>query len=423
MISADRPNEDYSEPSLARETTSGRPNKDNTEYNTYTDSSTSDSGVTTQGQTYTLIARRFIFEHQSIGSPRDEKSNLLLRSNPYERLKIEESIGVVRIAGSATGYGSFLAHQSLNAYGGGYDPQDHSQLVTAATAKARTKFREEVHNANANIALAIIERKEIFETILTLTWKVFAKLRDYKRLVDSIRSMSNAEKQKERIKRVIGGISAKGMTKAKDTFADLWLFFIYGVMPIILDVNTMLKHIKKIKPVQIHGRARKSFRESREISDGYWATDEQKQGFVSCHATGFVEIVDPIEKLLSEYGFTNIGTLLWERIPYSFLIDWIIGIGSWINSLSALDGTIVTSYNETVTSRTGMNLSNFRSINAGGWTISATIINPHSIFYEKKYRAIFDKPPLPPLQFGSNMDWRRLLTSVSLLNQQLKKLS
>ena len=422
MISADRPNEDYSEQSRIVGT-SGRPNKTDEVFNTYTDSSTPDHGTIPPDVTLTYLTKRFVFEHKSMGSPRDENGKLLIRSNPYERLKIEESIGVVRIAGSAAGYGSFVAHQSLNAYGGGYYSQNHDQLEKAAIAKARTKFREEVHNANANIALALIERKEIFETIMTLTWKVFVKIRDYKRLIDSIQSMKDAKKQKERIKRVIGGVSVKGMSKTKDTFADLWLFFIYGVMPIILDVNTMLKHVKKIDGAQVHGRARKSFDESRNISDGYWATIEQKQGFVSCHVTGFVSIVDPIEKLLSEYGFTNIGTLLWERIPYSFLIDWIIGIGSWINSLSALDGTIVTNYNETVTSRTGMNLSDFRSIDYGGWTISATIINPHTVFFEKKNRMIYDKPPLPPLQFGSNLDWRRLLTSVSLLNQQLKKLT
>lgn len=420
MSSADRPNEDYTEQRVS--STSGRPNKDVSEYGVYIDSSTSYSGVTRPGQQHSLLMRRFLFEHASVSSPRDKYGNLVLHSNPYLRLKIEESVGVVRIAGSSEFYGSFIAHQSLNAYGGGYEPQDYKSLETAAMSKARMKFREEVQNANANLALAIVERKEIFETILTVTWKVFAKLREHKRLVDSLNRIRSDAERRKRIKQIVAGLSVKGMSKTKDTFADLWLFYIYGIMPLVLDVNTMLKHMKKFEKRQVHGRSRRFFSESRKLSDGYWSATEQRHGFVSCHVTGFVEIVDPLEKLLSEYGFTNFGLILWERIPYSFLADWIIGIGGWINSLSALDGTLVTSYNETVTLRSGLTLSDFRSIDAGGWTISSTIINPHASFYEKKSRSVPNNPPLPSILFGSNMDWRRLLTSVSLLNQQLKKL-
>lgn len=430
MSSAGRPNEDSSEQRIGSQPNepnkerlvSGRPNRRDLNYQTYIDSSTSRTGVTTQGQAHRYLQRRLIFEHTSVGSPRAKDGNLMLRSNPYQRLKIEESIGVVRIAGSAKYYGSFIAHQSLNAYGGGYLPQNHSYLESAAIAKARMKFREEVQNANANIALAIVERKEIFETILAVSWKVFVKLREHKRLVQSLLRITDAEKRRKRIKQIVAGLSVKGMSKTKDTFADLWLFYIYGIMPLVLDINTMLEHIKKIKPRQVHGRARKSYSESRKLSDGYWAAEEQKQGFVSCHVTGFVEVVDPIKKMLAEYGFTNPAMILWERIPYSFLVDWVIGIGGWINSLGALDGTIVTSYNETVTTRSGLNLSDFRSIDAGGWTISSTMINPHSSLYETKSRTVHSKPPLPPLTFGSNMSWQRLLTSASLLNQQLKKL-
>lgn len=419
---ADRPNEDYTLMKAMAKKASGRPNKDEKKLQSYRDSTTSESGKTKLGSNHRFTIERHLFEHVSVSSPFSKGGALLKTANPYQRLKIEESIGVVRTAGKAVGYGSFVAHQSFSAYGGSYEPTNQRQLETAAIAKARTKFREEVQNANANLLLAIVERKEIFQTIHSLTWKVFAKLREHKNLVVTLMRIADEAKRRKRIKAIVAGLSVKGMSKTKDTFADLWLFFIYGIMPLVLDVQTMLKHIKKFERRQVHGRARKSFNESMEYAEGYWSTEVQKQGFVSCHVTGFVEVVDPLQKLLAEYGFNNIGLIIWERIPYSFLVDWVIGIGGWINSLGALDGTMVTSYNETVTLRSGMNLSNFQSIDSGGWTISSTIINPHAIFYETKSRVLFDKPPLPPMMFGSNMDWRRLLTSVSLLNQQIKKL-
>lgn len=424
MIS-DRPNEDSLDTNVSfaqrSSATSGRPNSESLVHKSYQDSQTSEEGQTITGSNQSLLVERRVFSHISVGSPRDQNGKLKLISNPYQGHKIEESIGVIAITGSAAGYGSFRSYQWIGAKGGGYSPKNLSSLEKAAVARARTKFREEVQNASANLLLAVAERREIFETVMALSWNVFKKMRDYKKLVSQLNQLSE-ERRKKRIKSIVSGISVKGMSKAKDTFGDLWLFFIYGVMPLLLDMQTLVSHIKKIDPRQVHGRGRKSFSESRKLVDVYWTVTEQIQGYVSCHVTGFVTIADPLEKLLAEYGFTNLATIVWERIPYSFLVDWIIGIGSWINSLSALDGVEVSGYNETVTFRSGMNLSNLKSTNSGGWKISSTLANPHFWMYKTKTRNVLKTPPLPPLTFGSNVSWRKILTSFSLLNQQLRKL-
>jgi len=49
-------------------------------------------------------------------------------------------------------------------------------------------------------------------------------------------------------------------------------------------------------------------------------------------------ISDPALKQLAQIGITNPINLAWELIPYSFVIDWLIPVGKFLESLDALVG-------------------------------------------------------------------------------------
>jgi hypothetical protein len=49
-------------------------------------------------------------------------------------------------------------------------------------------------------------------------------------------------------------------------------------------------------------------------------------------------IRDASLKQLSQLGITNPALLVWELIPYSFVIDWLIPVGDFLSSLDALVG-------------------------------------------------------------------------------------
>jgi len=36
--------------------------------------------------------------------------------------------------------------------------------------------------------------------------------------------------------------------------------------------------------------------------------------------------------------FGNPYIWVWERIPFSFVVDWFVPVGSWLNAVTALDG-------------------------------------------------------------------------------------
>lgn len=402
------------------ENASGRPNETTKEQKAFQNFSWDRYGKVTVGPTHVYEAIEKSFVHASVGSPK-VNGKLKLRPNPYTMTKVEKSIGIVKIEGTASGYGGFVSFQYLST-GGGNLPYDVSGHETRAVSRARSKFFKEVANASANILLALVERKEILETVLTLTTKAYKKIKEYKTLLDRFNRLRSDDARKRFLERYLSGFSGKGLSKSKDKAADLWLFYSYAIMPLILEVKSLIEHIQKIEPRAVHGRARQSFEGVQPIVDSYYRCERRHIGYVSSHVRGYVTIVDPFKKLLAEWGFTNIATIIWERITYSFVIDWFLNVGSWLSSLTALDGVIVTDYNETVTIKNGMSVSNFKPTNSGGWLIQSSIVNPDFLMYKSKKRSVPVTPPKPQLFAEANFSWRRIISGISLLNQQFGRL-
>lgn len=64
----------------------------------------------------------------------------------------------------------------------------------------------------------------------------------------------------------------------------------------------------------------------------------------------------PVNDLVMSFvalGLTNPLLVVWERVPYSFVVDWVTPIGSWLSSIDAMLGygrsyTSITTFNKTI---------------------------------------------------------------------------
>jgi hypothetical protein len=52
------------------------------------------------------------------------------------------------------------------------------------------------------------------------------------------------------------------------------------------------------------------------------------------------KIDDKLKAFLAQTGFTNPVNLVWEIIPFSFVVDWFIPIGPYLETLSSWDGLV-----------------------------------------------------------------------------------
>jgi len=135
------------------------------------------------------------------------------------------------------------------------------------------------------------------------------------------------------------GVTLKKSTKVKENFADNWLALKYGWMPLVNDsyeaFQAILHHTMKPR---VH-----SFRVTRfsaipsvaPISAaGVGGPPIGNCQFMTRRSYKYIAY--EVQSWPANIGLTNPASLVWELIPYSFVADWFIPIGSWIDTRSVM---------------------------------------------------------------------------------------
>lgn len=140
----------------------------------------------------------------------------------------------------------------------------------------------------------------------------------------------------------------------------------------------------------------------------------------SCRIVIDVEVTNPNRSYAQQLGLTNPALFAWEKFPFSFVFDWFISVGSYLEALTAFDG---------VTVKRAMR-SNCNAINYA-WTQPATnFVNGGYLYFSgdrQRYAAFRDyaRSPFVPNVFDiyppsniSSLSWNRLFTGLALIKAQ-----
>lgn len=129
------------------------------------------------------------------------------------------------------------------------------------------------------------------------------------------------------------------VTSAFEIFTELWLQARFGIRPMIYDAQGIARALaaKLAKDLLITG----SGMEGQDVSDDedtgwtnfnyYWDRRivTKLRGDITHHGWAAVEFASQNKR---RWGFDPLVTA-WEKIPYSFVVDYFIGVGSWIKTL------------------------------------------------------------------------------------------
>lgn len=139
-------------------------------------------------------------------------------------------------------------------------------------------------------------------------------------------------------------IPPKTVTKLKraKSLGDQWLEFHFGWVPLLGDIHDGMRLISE--PLSNDGPCRGRGRASERLVDRvvYEFSDSAQinKRYVSGHFEALAELrgdtklENPNLDLLQNLGVINPVSVAWELVPFSFLVDHVVDIGSFLNSFS-----------------------------------------------------------------------------------------
>lgn len=125
--------------------------------------------------------------------------------------------------------------------------------------------------------------------------------------------------------------------------ADLWLEYSYAIKTTMADVDVLARRAagigdsrKRVYQFTASKTCHVSFSTNRSTSNTYRSATLMSNGRL--RGKSVFRVDNPFTRSLQEFGFTDPLGIAWECIPFSFVIDWFVPVGNWIQSWQPIVG-------------------------------------------------------------------------------------
>lgn len=180
----------------------------------------------------------------------------------------------------------------------------------------------------------------------------------------------------------------------------------FGIAPLVSDTFSVIEALRLKLTAPILCRTSASVRIRREGHQFTTADFEHNLTDTFQQRATIYYDMDPSQYVSEYIDLGNPAEWIWESIPFSFMIDGAISIGSWLNGLDALTGisnirgTVVTKVKQRTKYRWSQATSNKRAFTS---------------YYNTYERSVISSVPITLPRWNPSSGWRKVLNASSIL--------
>ncbi|DAD50748.1 TPA_asm: maturation protein [ssRNA phage SRR6960803_8] len=282
---------------------------------------------------------------------------------------------------------------------------EDASRYTIVYDKAISKFYEKLRDANLNLAITLAEAKASGRTLA--------------QPVNGILSLARSARRK-----ALGRLMADPKREWSKEMGNAWLSYQYGWRPMLNDIYEIHK-FQRNRCKNIPLRVRSADVVYPSVGQ-VWFSPSREHIHQSTRAqiTCLLFVDNPDLFNITRMTSLNPLAIAWELVPYSFVVDWFVNIGSYMANLEAalLNGLSWRHGAVTYTQRTQHAIVGYSGITnffdppwtstTGFWSRGVTV---------RKNREPLGSFPLPQLPgFKVNLGAQRLASAAALLRQLFK---
>jgi len=209
------------------------------------------------------------------------------------------------------------------------------------------KALDKAAGINFDAAMALAEARETASTLTSLTSTLVQSVMAVKKLdikklrkiliksKSTITGKGNNKLSRRQFNQLVKRKTNKGLNSA----ADAWLQYRYGIMPIIYDIEAVGEYLSdKITNDDFTQTVVGGHDLKIDESINSSINKVSHTGKVTSLCSLTFQIKSPSYRTLQEFGFTSPYALAWELVPFSFVIDWALPVGSFLRALTTIPG-------------------------------------------------------------------------------------
>lgn len=277
-------------------------------------------------------------------SPR-VNGHLWLRQNPYSASRLYARYGAMQRYVTRGGLpelgippsSGYLFDNSAETLMGFYYPYEGGfdnvpGTLSLCTEMAMIRCLSEAGNFSANLADMYRTRKEAVSMITKRVLQLGNAMLCLKR--GNWRGMCGAL-----------GINLRRPRRSMRDVPGVWLEYIYGWKPLVEDVYSIVNkpykepykicHGRKAMTGELNGKFGSTAQDSLFMT---WKTMSTVKSHVRCKILADGTALPAASQL----GVTNPSALAWEALPFSFVVDWFLPVGNYLELLTAVKGLTFT---------------------------------------------------------------------------------
>lgn len=245
-----------------------------------------------------------------------------------------------------------------------------SDFPVSVQSAAVTRFRLAALSGVADLGVTLGELRQTAHFVTDLCRGVESTIRhiadDLPAWYSPKKGLSSRERRKQNVRRVVallkGGRPARRLKhesakkyrrriqKEKQILQD-WLTFQFAVKPLMTDLVSAVEafdYWKNARQVPMRVTVKKGAsnewqetvqRNSVQYGNRNGYVNEEFRVLISagCHYSGIFEMLPSDDRTLAQLGLNNPFSVAWELVPFSWLVDYGLGVGNWIKSMTSLD--------------------------------------------------------------------------------------
>lgn len=274
-------------------------------------------------------------------------------------------------------------------------------LYRTARDRASNRLYERLSNANALLPVMLAERQKTVDLVADKVigvYQFYRRFRRMKKLQRPFRLLNHPTKS----------------AAAQREISRRWLEYRYGWLPLMMEANTLLNKPLGLPRMKVVSSAIEFLNHEYGKPYGYYYETGSVSISVKCGCIAFTK--NPFTKTLQQYGIGSPAVVIWELIPFSFVADWFLGVGNYLEALGATSGLDI---------RYAYQTTELRATIASSFAMDQPDWRPgHGNYSGELISRSLGLPKIPnPLIPSNGLNLTRAVDAIALLTQTFRRLN